>query len=89
MVTAEQLLELWEAGGVSGAARLLHDLGLSSPARRTVSLAELATALEEEARTLVEESRGDSQQSTQPTNPLTSVLHASLIIHQAEAKCLK
>ncbi|KAF4528374.1 hypothetical protein B566_EDAN016936, partial [Ephemera danica] len=83
LVSPEQLLTLWEAGGVPDAARLLHDLGLGSPpARRPISLAELSTALEEEARALAEE-------SGQPEQPLTCVLHASLVTQQAETKCLK
>jgi len=92
MVTSDQLLEMWEVGGVPGAARLLHDLGLGTQARRPISLQELASALEEEAKALVEEQRGDcsrGQLQNQAQNPLVSVLHASVLIYQTEAKCLK
>jgi hypothetical protein len=92
MVTSEQLLEMFETGGVPGAARLLHDLGLGSTVRRPISLHELASALEDEAKALVDEQRGNlsrSQLQSQSPNPLMSVLHASVLIYQAETKCLK
>ncbi|XP_065331412.1 ninein-like protein isoform X1 [Cloeon dipterum] len=91
MVSSDQLLEMLESGGVMGAARLLHDLGLGASARRPVSLQELAYALEEEAKALTEEQHEESsnQRQATPENPLLSVLQASVFIYQAEAKCLK
>ncbi|XP_059473957.1 blastoderm-specific protein 25D isoform X2 [Neocloeon triangulifer] len=91
MVTSEQLLEMWEAGGVAGAARLLHDLGLGTAARRPVSLNELAAALDEEAKALADEQSHDRPPNhrLQPESNLLSVLQASVLIYQAEAKCLK
>jgi hypothetical protein len=88
-VSAEVIVEMWEAAGISGPSRLLQDLGFNSS--QQINIADLADVLEEELRSLADERRNSDAAgvSIHSCSPHEILLQATLALYQTEVRCLK
>lgn len=88
-VSAELIVEMWEAAGIPGPSHLLRDLGFNDA--QQLNLAELAAVLEEELHSLAEEQRNADAGGTRvhSCSPHETLLQATLALYQTEVRCLK
>jgi len=88
-VSAELIVEIWEAAGISAPSRLLQDLGFNDG--QQLNIAELAAVLEEELHPLAEERRNADAVGTRvhSYSPHETLLQATLALYQTEVRCLK
>lgn len=88
-VSAELIVEMWEAAGIQGPSHLLQDLGFNDA--QQLNIPELAAVLEEELHSLTEERRNADAVGTRvhSCSPHETLLQATLALYQTEVRCLK